>query len=254
MNSLKNWLVKLLWRLKSFRYPYIFSLNLKDIQAKFIVNSPVEEFRTKGWGGEKEYTRYLIENLKAGETFFDIGASVGFISILIALKLGKGKVFAFEPDPAIADRLSKNIKLNSLDNLISVPIALSDKKGKVKLYSEGSDNYSPSMESVQGFEKYVMVKSDTVDHLINLGVIDTPNSVKIDVEGAEEMVLAGMNKLLMSSKKPKNIFIEVHKNFLPKFGSSSNEVLALLKTKGYKVKKSINRANQCLYHFVYRSV
>ena len=243
MKELKEVLVRLWWFAKSWKYPYIYNLKLEEKESYFFINSPIEEFRIKDWGGEKHFVRYLINILKKNEVFFDIGASVGFISVLAALKLENGTVFSFEPDRKIVNRLKKNIKLNKLKNLKVFPIALGEGKGIVRLYTEGSDANSPSIRPVQGFKKFVRVSINTVDELIIKGHVTAPTSVKIDVEGAEMLVLRGMSRLLSSKKKPKNIFIEVHQDFLRQFDSDKDEVLAFLREREYKPLLKIERSN-----------
>lgn len=247
--NIKPTLVRLVSSVKAWRYPYISTLEAGSVSAKFYVNSTVEEYRVDKWGGEKNFVKYMIKQLRPDDIFFDVGSSIGLHSILSALKIKKGKVYPFEPDPKIIVRLSENVNLNKINNLVIMPIALSDKKGYVRLYSEGSDNYSPSLKPVQGFKKYITVESDSIDNLIRTGRLPYPSSIKIDVEGAEGLVLGGMKKLLRSKKRPGNIFIEVHYDYLPKFGSSAEKVLLFLNTNKYKPVKVFKLDSQDIYHF-----
>lgn len=242
-------LMRLISFIKGWKYPYIYELKLGSVSANFHVNSAVEEYRVNKWGGEKDFVKYMIKQLRSDDIFFDVGSSIGLHSILSASKIKKGKVYSFEPDPKIVVRLSENVSLNKLKNLVILPMALSDKKGYVRLYSEGPDNNSPSLKPVQGFKRFVRVESDSIDDLIRTGRLPYPSSIKIDAEGAEGLVLDGMKKLLRSKKRPGNIFIEVHYDYLPKFGSGAEKVLLFLNTNKYKLVKVFKLDNQDIYHF-----
>src|SRR4030042_4007070 len=86
-----------------------------------------------GW--EVETIRLFKQLAKEGDTVVDIGAHIGYYTLLAARIVGDtGKVYAFEPDPANHDVLVGNIKLNGFQNVVTVRKAISDKNGQIELY------------------------------------------------------------------------------------------------------------------------
>jgi len=147
--------------------------------------------------GLEEYklTKFFIKNLKEDGIFYDIGANYGFYTYL-ALEFCK-EVHLFEPIPFIFDNLKNNLK--DYQNVFLNNIALSDKKGKVDLFiPEGSSIDSTAGSSIvqettkahsYQFKKKIEVEADTLDNYFKSH--NLPNIIKIDVEGAESLVING---------------------------------------------------------------
>jgi FkbM family methyltransferase len=160
-----------------------------------------EEFEKSGvW--EPKTTEYVKTHLKAGQTFVDVGANVGYYSIL-ASKLG-AKVLAFEPSLNNRTLLEKNIKDNDCDVQVYSQ-ALSDKTESGFLYTDTTPGQYSLIGKGNG-EKVDCVRFDD----LNLPV---PDFLKIDAEGAERQVLEGMQSVL-TTDKPVTILIEDWKNDL----------------------------------------
>ncbi len=144
---------------------------------------------------EHKLTKFFIKNLKEDDIFYDIGANYGFYTYL-ALEFCK-EVHLFEPIPFIFDNLKNNLK--DYQNVFLNNIALSDKKGKVDLFiPEGSSiDLSAGSSIVQEttkahsyqFKKKIEVEADTLDNYFKSH--NLPNIIKIDVEGAESLVING---------------------------------------------------------------
>jgi hypothetical protein len=79
----------------------------------------------------------------------------------------------------------------------------------------------------------VSVPARSLDSLLNEGRLPPPTVIKLDIEGAEILALRGARQLLTEPGKPRALFIEIHDTFLPGFGSSADEVDALLNEFGY---------------------
>lgn len=87
--------------------------------------------------GYYEYeVRTLVENsLKAGDIFLDIGANIGYMTLLAANKVGdKGRVFSFEPNPDVLPYLQENVRFNKLGNTTIENSAVSKSNGEATLY------------------------------------------------------------------------------------------------------------------------
>lgn len=237
---------------QSFKYPYL--VEYKKEKVQFEVNNHIERFRLKDFGGEEDFVRMLVGSLKRSDVFFDIGASVGLISVFAARKLKHpilpaGKVVSFEPDPENALRLRKNLEINRLKNCRVEQMAVSSEEGELTLYSDGSNANSPSLEQVNGIERGITVPAKTIDSLVESGILPYPTVVKIDIEGAEMLALQGMKALLGSGKRPRLIFVEIHPDFLPSFGTDSESIIQFIEGFGYNKSEAVERENQLLCTF-----
>lgn len=246
MKKIKKYIIRYLSKIIQIdkKYPYVFKNKLYKVD--FFICNPVEEFRIKNWGGEKEYVISLAETLAPEDIFYDIGSSIGLNSIIAAKKINKGKVISFEPDPENLDKLEKNYKLNKLTNYQIVNFAVGDAKNKLKLYTAGSNGFSPSLQKVNGIDSFIEVNVDSIDNLIKKGIIPLPDIVKVDVEGAELMVLRGMKNLLMGPVAPRKIFLELHSDFITAFGGSVSDVYSFFENIPYSYKNLYYRGPHTL--------
>lgn len=242
LNPLRNLYHRFFSRKK---YPYIF----KESELIFRINNAIEEFRLANWGGEKEYVLDMMASLKSDDVFYDIGSSVGLVSIHAANRLTNGKVISFEPDPENQKCLKENYKLNKLSNYKLMPIAVGETLDKLKLYTSGSNGFSPSLQKVNGIENTIEVEVNSIDNLISRKEIPYPNVIKIDIEGAEFIALKGMKNLLLSNEKPRIIFVELHPVFLPSFNTSVTEILEFMEQFAYKITERVERDKQVLCKF-----
>jgi FkbM family methyltransferase len=198
--------------------------------VRFEVSNLVEQFRVVEHGGETEYTAAMLQDLRHDDVLFDVGANVGMVAIHAAKIC---RTVAFEPDPSIRRRLEVNTALNPDRAFTLEPFAISDSDGTVVLYTDGDDGNSPSLVHQRGESGSVSVSARSLDSLEAEGRLPHPTVIKLDIEGAEILALRGAKGLLTSPERPRALFIEVHGTFLPGFGSSADEVHALLQEFGY---------------------
>lgn len=229
---------------KGSRFPY--KWKNPEYETIFRINNSIEEFRLKAWGGEKEYVIGMMNELRIDDIFFDIGSSVGLNSILAAKRLKYGQVISFEPDPENTVRLKENYSLNKLTNFKILPIAIGSAKDKMRLYTQGSNGFSPSLRKVNGIESFIEVQVDSIDDLISRGEVPVPTVVKIDIEGAEFEALKGMKNLLDQANRPRLLFIEIHPDFIPSFGTSVEEIMLYLNAFKYRITENVQRDKQVL--------
>ena len=133
--------------------------------------------------------------LREGDVFYDIGANVGFFSVLAGRLVGQaGAVFAFEPVPANASTVERNARLNRLGNIEVLRVAVSHHTGKSELflahYAGGAALKSAGVPP--DLAGSIVVDTSSIDDLVEHRRIRPPDVVKIDVEGAEKDVLQGM--------------------------------------------------------------
>jgi len=186
---------------------------------------------------EKATTELFKKVVKEGEVVVDLGANVGYFTLLAAKLVGpKGKVFSFEPEPKNYNYLEQNIELNNYNNVQSFQKAVSDKNGKTKLYICDYDTGHHTInkfEGVQAYSRGRIVEEKSVEiETITLNEFfkdkeELINVIKMDIEGAEALALAGMDNILKKNKKLK-IFIEFFPLLIKKMGSSPSEFLRKL--------------------------
>jgi len=152
---------------------------------------------------EPEVVEYLLQNLKPGMTFLDVGAGVGWFTLIGAHEVGdEGLVLAYEPLPSRYKLLRENVKLNNFENVQCFPLALSDKEGEA--YMTGRHLMRLTHRKTDISTKTISLDSHFVT--LNLKRVDV---VKIDVEGEELKVLYGMEQTIENNPQIK-IVCEIH--------------------------------------------
>jgi FkbM family methyltransferase len=214
--------------------------------CRFEIRDRVESFRVERFGGEEDFLRTILDEVRAGDTLYDVGACVGMVAIHAARR--GASVVAFEPDPGYRQRLATNLALNRTAVQV-VEWAVSDSAGEASLYTDGAGHASPSLRQ-KGKRGRVTVQTRSIDAALKAGEIQPPDVIKMDIEGAEILALRGMSELLRSPTAPRVIFLEVHSGMLPDFGSSPAEVRALLESSGYRLDYEIARGGQI--HQIFR--
>jgi FkbM family methyltransferase len=179
---------------------------------------------------EPEKTTTFINNLKNGQVCFDVGANVGYFTILGSRCVGStGKVIALEPAIRNLAYLYQHVRLNKADNVTIISAACSDSESLVgfssgKNCAEGYITSSMRPEPANN-EKVSLVPTVTIDTVARqLGIL--PDLIKIDVEGAELAVLKGAHATLRKAR-PK-VLLEVHSDEL------LSSCVAFLRELGYK--------------------
>jgi FkbM family methyltransferase len=138
--------------------------------------------------------------LKPGMTFVDVGANLGYFTLLAAKIVGPGHVYAFEPEQTNFELLSKSVSVNDLRHVDVYQKALCDKEGLIKLYL--SDHMQPQSHSItfQEGRRSINVASTRLD--LFWASIGRPkiDFLKIHVGGAEATVLMGATEVLQKAK------------------------------------------------------
>lgn len=194
---------------------------------------------------EPHVLRWIDERLRPGDTFYDVGAHYGWMSLLACRRVGaKGKVIAFEPSPPLVEFLHRNKRVNGFSQLQIVSKAAADSvEREAPFYlKDGGDSFLNSLVprlSVNPADSplndsSIRVETTTLDAFREESR-STPAAIKIDVEGAELLVLRGA-KLLLKQWRP-TLMIAVHPTWLPQ-GQSAGDLFALLRSFGYQIADS----------------
>ena len=144
---------------------------------------------------ERRHQQTFVEQIHPNDVVFDVGAHVGFYTLLAAKLVGrKGRVIAFEPISQNVAQIRQHLHLNAIENATIMQIALMNIEGETN-FSHGP---SSSMWHV-AHDGTVTAVCSTLDTLTSDGTVPVPNVIKIDVEGVEHAVLKGALRLLRTS-------------------------------------------------------
>jgi len=198
------------------------------------INEPMQRmlFFRGVYHKEEELFRALLET---SMTVLDAGANIGLYTLIAAARIGSsGRVHAFEPAPENFLKLQENIQRNRLTNVVANRIALSDKAESTDLYLAPAGNCGKhSLRPIHGYVGKTVVKGISLDEYLKQSGVETVDLVKIDVEGAELMVLRGSNQMLSSGSEP-IIFCEASDINAARFGYSSGDLKHHLRGYGYR--------------------
>jgi FkbM family methyltransferase len=143
---------------------------------------------------EPDLAAFLRRRLRPGDTFIDVGANIGCVSALASRLVGpRGTVIAIEPSPAVIAALQETVARNDLTNIRLVAAAVSDCDHELPLFSGPNHNIGLTTTVARGgFREQGRVRAAPLGSLVTREELATARLIKIDVEGAEDSVLAGM--------------------------------------------------------------
>lgn len=204
------------------------------VSEELIINKAWEEFETE----------IFKQNIKKGDVIVDLGANIGYYSLIAANLVGdKGKVYAFEPDEKNFQVLRKNIQVNNYKNIFPVKMAVSDKTGNVKLYISPENKGDHRIYDQKAGRETVTIKSTTLDEYFKNQKVDL---IKMDIQGSELDALKGAKKLINTNKNIK-IITEYQADLLEANKSRPIDFLNLLtdlKFKLFDINQNINKLNK----------
>lgn len=182
-------------------------------------------------------TRLLLALIQPGDKVLDVGANVGFFSVLASKLVGPtGAVVAFEASPVTFARLAAARTPHR--NISAVHCAVSDRLGELE-FSLGPPGHSgmASLRVLDAADRRVRVQAITLDS--RLAELPKTALVKIDVEGAECMALRGMVGLLARDRPV--VVLELTPRFLASFGHAPQDIIELMGRHGYLARRVIDR-------------
>jgi FkbM family methyltransferase len=143
---------------------------------------------------EPDLAAFLRRRLRPGDTFVDVGANIGCLSALASRLVGpRGTVVAIEPFPEAIAALQETLTSNDLTNVRLVAAAVSDHDHELPLFGGRSQNVGRTTTvALSGLREQGLVRAAPLGSLVTREELATTRLIKIDVEGAEDRVLAGM--------------------------------------------------------------
>ena len=200
-----------------------------DFKDKRIVPIEILNFN------EYEYDEINILKglIKEDSVIVDIGANIGYYSLVLGKYNSKGKIYSFEPIPKNFNYLKENIKLNSANNIYPHNIALSDYDGTTSFYfyEEGMANSSMKILNETVANIKVECAVNTLDTFMEIEKVKV-DLIKCDTEGSEFLVFKGATKTLLRDKPI--IFTEMLRKWSKKFNYHPNDIINFLKGLGYQ--------------------
>ncbi|MDA8324071.1 MAG: FkbM family methyltransferase [Actinomycetota bacterium] len=195
-----------------------------------------------------------------GTTVIDVGANIGYYSLIASRLVGEGgRVVSFEPHPEIFGLLTANRERNSAENVIPLNLALSDRTGATRLYLSPIDHgkHSLSASNASGVKSRlgqdtgarsaamsVWVPVMRLDDVLSEVGLPGVSVMKIDVEGAEQLVLGGAGSLL-GTAAPLTLLMEYWPDGIARLGGDPDGLLAMLEDAGFRI-SAIDHRNRRL--------
>jgi FkbM family methyltransferase len=198
-------------------------------------------FRSYPLDYEQKALSAFLSLIAPGDVVWDVGANVGIYTLLAARKTGPaGRVVAWEPSPATFRILSSHARANGVtDRCQLLQAAVHDgSSASASFWIDKTDSMSTtnrlSSAAMSGGGQTITVEAADLDGWCKqLG--QCPKVVKIDVEGAEALVLRGASKLMRGELGPRpGLLVAVHPHMMKEFGCAPEELTELVTVRGYR--------------------
>ena len=216
-------------------------LEVDEFQGRFAMSAKSDLFRRIVMYGhyEPKLTRRCLELLNPQRDVIDVGANIGFHSVLLAKYLTSGRLLAIEPTTSALSRLHRNLEMNGVQDKVTVFEGVaSNAPGTVEIKTfAGKEEYSsigvlehPAIVGTSFLVEHV--KASTVDDLVEKYRL-APGFMKVDVEGAEHLVFGGARHTLETHRPV--VVSELSDYLLRKNGSSAMAVVQMFESLNYEV-------------------
>jgi len=195
-----------------------------------------EILKTGAW--EPASWRAIERHLPDGGTFVDVGAHIGYYTLKAAPVVGPaGHVIAVEPNPDTVRKLRGNVQASQASVVSVQPVACSDAEGSLELFAAPDSNTGETSlsranaSSTGAVVRSYKVRARPLDDIIRDAGVSRVDAVKIDVEGAELLVLKGAQQTL--AKYRPTVIVELIDRQLKAMGTNTAEVTELMRAHGY---------------------
>lgn len=203
---------------------------------------------------EQQLTELVRRHINPSKDIIDVGANIGLFTVLFAKNIDSGRrVLSAEPTLTAMAYLESNVKRNEVkDKVLLYNGVLADRSGNFELHViPGMEEYSslgPMAHDAVAKHSHetVIVSGETVDQLVSLHNLE-PGFIKIDTEGAEYSVISGAVQTLKAHKPV--ILSELSHKLLSEQGSSSKELMEMLKRTGYEIFNAYTEERLVPCHF-----
>ena len=224
-----------LGRLAATRSPAIMG-KIQEYEVEFDLR---DELQRQMYFGlfNPQLVRVLKATLGPRDVFYDVGANVGYFTLIASQLVGmNGQVHAFEPVPANLARIKSNLDRNEITNVSLNLCAVSNAPGELTLYlaKEPSNSGWASVVPSERRPDKLTVETLSLDDYVFGSGRRIPALIKMDIEGAEPMALAGMTRLMAHDHAP-NLIVEINPYLLAREGLTAKAITDPLLDAGYRV-------------------
>jgi FkbM family methyltransferase len=209
-------------------------IDARDIVGQYIYYFGVWEPALSSW---------ITSRLRTGDVFVDVGAYIGYFSLLAAKAVGhSGRVVSIEPAPQVFDLLAANVRMNRTGNIRCENIAAWDREAKLRLFTKRGISVSKTTVHPQWASRYALesdfeVQAKPLHKTLSAQEISAARLIKIDVECAEWQVIAGLMPVLKKCRPDLEIIVEVTNDLNESNARSPNELIEMFREVGF-----------CCYH------
>jgi len=198
-----------------------FNLRIKTHGESDLVSRMI--LRDKIW--EAFETKLVIENLHDGSVFIDVGANIGYYSVIASKCIGnKGKIFSFEPEQKNFQLLAMNIKQNNIKNVEIFQAGLGNHNREIDLFinAENRGDHRAFNKSSESNREKTSVRILIGDEALQNQKVDF---IKIDTQGYELAILQGLRKTISTNEQHLKMIIEFWPFALKENGHSAGELI-----------------------------
>ena len=190
---------------------------------------------------EPNISKYVKSILKEGDIAIDVGANIGWYTLLFASCVGDtGHVYSIEASPSIYTLLQRNILDNSKTNITSVNVAISDQRGRATIFKHdaaniGATTINPDMIFFDRHSEEAQINTAPLFDIIPMNDILRARLIKIDVEGMEWKIVQSMSKILPQMSSHSEFILEVNQRATELLGGSISKIIEIFASAGFDV-------------------
>ncbi len=162
--------------------------------------------------------------LRDGDVFYDVGSNAGVFALDMAKSISNLRVFAFEPQPSLANHIRRSIEANKFDQVKLLEVLLGKEEGESSLFLTSHSIHASVIPREEHFRE-LRLPLRTLDGLVAAGEVAPPDVIKIDVEGSELKVFEGAETILRSGQP--SIVFEADDN-MSRMGYAADDLFRLL--------------------------
>jgi len=198
----------------------------------YMLLNPTEHIQQQlFWYGyyEKEVGELLKRVVKPGDVFLDLGANIGYFSLLVAHDSPSVKVISFEPVAGLFQNMNNNVSLNNIKNISTINAAVGEINEEKELFVSAPDNLGmSSFHQPENFSgKTERVRVVTIDNWFKTAGLSEIDIIKLDIEGSELAALKGMKEVLQQQKPV--LIVEINPGTLSMFNLKPSDIYDHLK-------------------------
>ena len=183
----------------------IYETSVGKYYCNLLEHMNVGHFFLKDGHYEPYVTQLMLEYTREPGDVLDIGANIGYFSILCSKRTG-GKVYSIEPEPTNYSLLQQNINLNQSQNVISFNVAANNSSGEISFYVNSKNKGDHRCSQLdKNLSKIIKVEGKRIDQVLTKEEFNRVRVIKIDVQGYEKKVCEGMEDYLRNAKDLKII-------------------------------------------------